>query len=351
MKNLKLRLEQLINENVEAKLFPACVLGAITPSGKFTVCGGTFTYEDRRSVGADSVFDVASLTKVIPTSSLALKLIEEGRLGLRDDIKEYLPAYQSNGDKVTVWNLLTHTVYYEFGYRLSSISHRSPEEILRAIYAAPARTSDSELTYTNSSSILLGLIVERIYGRSLDKVGDSEFFGPLGMSRTGFDPLSFATEDEIVPTEVHERRGLVRGQVHDESAFGLKPIKTGTAGLFTTAPDLLKFLDMLINGGEFAGHRYFLAKTITEMGRNQLEGPESTGLGWELDQPRYMGLHSKGTFGKTGITGCLILCNPKLGAGLVILSNHIHPKRPDSFDAINRFRRAVADTVFGPSAA
>lgn len=316
-----------------------------------TAYGGTYSYEDKRPVTDNSVFDVASLTKVLPTSCLALKLIEDGRLGLRDDIANYLPEYKSKGDKVTVWNLLTHTVYYEFGYRLSSIGHLPPEKILQAIYSAPARTSASELTYTNSSSILLGLIVEKLYGQSLAAAGEEVFFRPLGMYQTGFEPLQFADKQHVVPTEIHNARGLVHGEVHDESAFGLKPLATGTAGLFTTVPDLLKFAQMLLNGGEKSGQRYFRAETIRQMTTNQLLGKDVTGLGWELGQPHFMGKYAKDIFGKTGFTGCLILINLDLESAIVILSNYIYPKRPQSFRPINDFRQKVADLVFGSAAA
>lgn len=277
-------------------------------------------------------------------------MIEEGRLGLHDDIARYLPNYRSKGDKVTVWNLLTHTVYYEFGYRLSSISHQPPDKIIEAIYEAPAKTSTKELTYTNSSSILLGMIIEKLYGQSLAEAGEQVFFKPLGMHRTGFDPHKITDKQNTVPTEVHQTRGLVHAEVHDESAFGLKPMPVGTAGLFTTAADLLKFSRMLIKGGSAGGHNYFSPETIKQMARDQLSGDEVTGLGWELDQPRYMGRYSKGTFGKTGFTGCVMLINPELGSAVIILSNHIHPRRPESFEPINRFRSSVADLVFGSAA-
>lgn len=350
MTELKLELERLISQSIKNRLFPACAIGAITPQAELTVCGGTYTYEDK-PIGPDTVFDVASLTKSVPVACLALKLIEDKKLGLHDDIGGYLPEYESNGDKVTVWNLLTHTVYYEYGFRLSSISHLPPAKILQTIFKAPAKVSKSKLTYTNSSSILLGLIIEKLYGLSLAEAGRRVFFEPLGMNKTGFDPYDFTDKQKITPTEIHERRGLVHGDVHDESAFGLRPLSTGTAGLFSTAPDLLRFSRMLLNRGELDGKKYFSPQTIKQMYQNQLSGDEVTGLGWELNQPHYMGKYAKGTFGKTGFTGCVILVSPELSSAAVVLSNHIHPKRPEKFKPINDFRRAAADLVFGSAAA
>ncbi|HET7827362.1 MAG TPA: serine hydrolase domain-containing protein [Candidatus Saccharimonadales bacterium] len=343
MTNLRLELELLINRNVEERLFPACVIGAITPHQKLVVAGGTFTYEDKRPVSVDSIFDTASLTKAVPTSSLALKLIEQKKLSLQDDIRRYLPQYKN---AVTVWHLLTQTVYYEFGFALSSLAGKSAEEIMDIIFKTPVKISRSESHYTNTSSILLGMVVEKIYGQDLAAAADQVFFKPLDMARSGFAPLALAPIGQIVPTEVTGEGGPVHGLVHDESARAFaRPV--GSAGLFSTVPDLLKFLRVLLAGGSAAGQPIFSPRTVELMVHNQLSGGSYTGLGWELNQPRFMGRFANGTFGKTGFTGCLFLGNPKLKAGLVILSNHVYPKRPVDFEPVNQFRRATADLVFG----
>jgi CubicO group peptidase (beta-lactamase class C family) len=169
------------------------------------------------------------------------------------------------------------------------------------------------------------------------------------MNRTTFEPLKVAAKEDIVPTEVADwRGGLVQGEVHDESAKALRPKPVGSAGLFSTAPDMLNFMELLLSEGRLNGRRFFSKATLSQMRTNQLGGSEySTGLGWELNQPRFMGRFAQDTFGKTGFTGCMFLCNPDLQAGLVILSNHIYPKRRSDYSAINRFRASVADEVFG----
>jgi CubicO group peptidase (beta-lactamase class C family) len=349
MTQLEEKLNRLIKENISARLFPACAIGVISNGRRIAAHGGTLTYESPKALEVDSLFDVASLTKAIPTSCLALKLIEENRLGLNDEIGKYLPECANpTGDKVTVWNLLTQTVYYDYGFRLSSLRHKSRQEILGVIFSTAARTSKTEVTYTNSSSILLGLIIESIYGKSLAEAGEEVFFKPLGMARTTFKPLKIAGRTDIVPTEINDSRGgLIQGEIHDESAHFLQPNPVGTAGLFSTVPDMLNFMEVLLNKGQLNGRRYFSEATIKQMQTNQLAGTDhSTGLGWELNQPRFMGRFAPHSFGKTGFTGCVFVCSPQLQAGFVILSNHVYPKRPPDYSLINQFRVSVADEVF-----
>ncbi|HYF29330.1 MAG TPA: serine hydrolase, partial [Candidatus Paceibacterota bacterium] len=203
--------------------------------------------------------------------------------------------------------------------------------------------------YTNIPAALLGLVVERVYGATLDKLADSHFFKPLGMSRSTFYPETYPLE-EIPPTEVDSWRGEVRGIVHDESAWLAKKDHTifGHAGLFSTADDLLTFMEMLLNGGEAGGRKFFSEEIITQMETNHIpELHDSTGLGWELNQPRFMGRHcTPKTFGKTGFTGSLCAIDRSKEIAYVILSNRTYPQRPPDSAAINAFRAAVGEVVF-----
>jgi CubicO group peptidase (beta-lactamase class C family) len=153
---------------------------------------------------------------------------------------------------------------------------------------------------------------------------------------------------DIAPTEIDcWRGGVVQGEVHDESAWALnRPV--GSAGLFSTVPDLLTFLCMLLNRGTWKGVRFFSEESIQAMGTNQIAHIGScTGLGWELNQPRYMGKNcSDWCIGKTGFTGCVFLCDLDKGMGMVLLSNSTFPQRNNNQEAINSVRRDVADIVF-----
>jgi CubicO group peptidase (beta-lactamase class C family) len=336
---------------VEEKIFPACAVGTVERNGGRTVVPfGHFTYDaDSPPVRENSIFDVASVTKAIPVSCIALQLIEEGKLKLNDPVTSFVPEFAGEGkNAVTVFHLLTQTLDLLLPH-LSSLRDVPPRELLTQILQAPLRSRPgTKFVYANATSILLGLVVERVSGRKLDELARERFFEPLGMSRTGFHP-----EGEVIPTEVDERRGLIQGTVHDESAFVLSSIMTpGSAGLFSTAPDLLTFLEMLLREGEFSGRRYFKPETVTLMHTNQLANiGASHGLGWELNQRQYMGnICSDQAFGKTGFTGCVAMCDPVKGVGFVMLSNCTFPKRrarEEQVHFVNEVRRDVASIIFG----
>ncbi len=336
---------------IQQELFPSCVVGVVTKSGnRIIVPCGHPTYDSAStSVQADTIYDVASITKSIPTSCLALKLIDEGKLGLEDKIVKHIPEFRNSyRAQVSIRHLLTQTL--DCSYRLSLFKSNPPEMILDAIlmgeFNAPPGT---KFFHTNSSSILLGMVIERSSGTSLDRLAQDYFFGPLGMSRTSFHPRMF-NNDEIVPTEIDSwRGGVIRGKVHDETAYVLQSIMTpGSAGLFSTAPDLLSFCEMLLNQGRYRDQIYFSPTIIELMQTNQLEAIGAmASLGWDLHQRTFMGnFSSVNTFGKTGFTGCSCLCDIPRGVGIVILSNHQFPGRKNNNNAINEFRQSIADTVF-----
>lgn len=344
------RLRQAIGEEV----FPGCVLGATDAQGQEVIIAeGTTTYEaSAKPVQPDSIFDVASVTKSIPTACLALKLIESGKLKVTDKVCDYLPNLQNpHREQILIWHLLTFTILLGLESPLSSHKHDAPEDILKLIYTTKLKHAPgTHYAYSNTPSILLGLIVEKIYGAPLPELAEKIFFEPLNMKDTGFTSHDLT---RTIPTEIDEDRGgLLHGVVHDESAHALqKKFYPGNAGLFTTAPDLLQFLRMLLNGGTLHDQQYFKPETIALMHTNQIADlGQSTGLGWELNQPRYMGAFAnEHTFGKTGFTGCLVVCDIQKGLAFAMLSNYVHPKRKPDATLINKVRKDIADIIFNPN--
>src|SRR3989344_4478016 len=340
-----------INRAMTKKVFPGCVVGIVYKDGKKIILPfGRFTYDEMSNlVQEDTIYDVASVTKAIPTASLLLTLIDESRIKLNDPVVKYMPEFGSSGgkDKILVRHLLTYTLDLDLP-AMASLKEKTADEIIDIVFRAPLKSQPGEkFLYTNSTAGLIGFLIRNVTGRNLEDLSEELFFRPLHMTRSTFNPETF-TKNEIAPTEFDDWRGrLIHGEVHDESSYILnKKFILGIAGLFSTTPDLLKFLEMLLNDGEFHGQRCFSASIVREMHTNQLADiGKSGGLGWELNQSEFMGKYAPELFGKTGFTGCLVLVNPIKGIGMALLSNRIYPKRSD-YKAIYEVRKDIADIVF-----
>ncbi|MDQ3099229.1 MAG: beta-lactamase family protein [bacterium] len=348
-------LLQLVKERlalaIQEHVFPGAVFGMVKKNGeRLLVPIGKTTYNsDARLVQSESIFDVASITKSIPTASLALRLIDEGRMKLEDKLINYIPEFtNSHRENILVKHLLTYTL--DFQLKLSALKDKPALDILKLLFTSEFGNAPGEkFFYHNSSALLMGIVIERITGKPLDTLADEVFFNPLGMKFTSFDPEKFK-RDQIIPTEIDSWRGrLIHGEVHDESAFALKPLmQTGHAGLFSTVPDLLTFMEMLLNDGELNGKRYLSSAIIVEMVRNQTAGkPFVHGLGWALDGKEIIGeMASFKSFFKTGFTGCLVAADTDHAVAFSLLSNRVHPTRSqETLDKINFVRRDIANLI------
>jgi CubicO group peptidase (beta-lactamase class C family) len=346
------RIQNIVTRAIIEGVFPGCVVGIVSPTGERAVHPfGRFTYERHSPVvEGDTIFDVASITKSVPTASLALQLADEGVLDIDEKLLRYIPEIShSYKEKIRVHHLLTHTLHFSFS--LSSLKERTPEEILGAIYHEELLSPPgSRFFYSNATSVLLCIVVERVADRPLDALAQSRFFGPLLMHRSSFSPKAIAAPHEIVPTEFDPwRNRVIQGEVHDESAYTLsRDMTPGSAGLFSTVPDLLTFCEMLLRGGTLRGKKYLSNRMVKRISTNHLAGiNETTGLGWELNQPRFMGPGcSSRAFGKTGFTGCSVVCDPEKHLGVVILSNWTYPRRKQEKTQIDSVRASIADTVY-----
>ncbi|PIR83934.1 hypothetical protein COU18_00785 [Candidatus Kaiserbacteria bacterium CG10_big_fil_rev_8_21_14_0_10_51_14] len=308
---------------IEEKAFPGCVVGTVKANGERDVWSfGTLIYESGEKVREDTIYDLASITKSIPTASLALSFIEGGRLKLEDPVLKYIPELH-NDFGATIEDLLCYRVR---GTRLSTLRYKTFEEIRTHVFEHGFDGPPGERHYTNLPAYILGVIVERIGNASLAKQAHDRFFEPLHMSRTTF----FPSTSDCAPTEIDER-GVVQGLPHDESAyvFAKERRAVGHAGLFSTVPDLLNFLESLLKG-EYS----YVA-----------DGAQK-GLGWQLRDQMEMGKRaSPQAFGKTGFTGTSIVVDMGAGLGFVILSNRTYPTRPKDMSAINEFRADIADII------
>ncbi len=292
----------------------------------------------------DTIFDAASLTKVVATTPALLKLFEQGRVRLNDPVTRYLPQFQGGKSGITVRNLLTHFSGLPPDLELEPAWSGYNTGIRRALAVPPVAPLGARFLYSDINFILLGEIVHQVSGVMLPQFAAENIFQPLGMRESIFQPLA-ALRQRIAPTEeVHGH--ILRGVVHDETARYMGGI-AGNAGLFSTAGDLARFAEMMLGGGAWAGGRILASVTVQKAVTPQSppDQPILRGLGWDIDSP-YSGnrgeLFPIGSYGHTGFTGTSIWIDPVSQTYVILLSNAVHPRRRP---AITSLRGRIATIV------
>ncbi|HXG69020.1 MAG TPA: serine hydrolase domain-containing protein [Gemmatimonadaceae bacterium] len=291
-----------------------------------------------------TLYDMASLTKVIASTTAAMLLEEDSLLDIERTVVSYLPEFNSpDKSGITVRMLLTHSSGMKQNRPLWR-EFKTHAEFLRAINSHPLSYVPGERSdYTDWNMMVLQAIVERLSGKRLDSLLAERVFGPLGMRETGFNP-SGGLKARIAPTEIQDfRGGLVWGVVHDENAWMLGGV-SGHAGLFSSARDLATFAQMMLNGGEFGGVRVLQPQTIARWtARQRKDG--SRALGWDTPAPRSSAgrYFSTRSWGHTGFTGTSIWVDPEKQLFVVLLTNRVNPTRDNR--RVDPLRRSVADAA------
>lgn len=362
MKFEKETLEGLLKRAESEGIFNKAVAGFILPDGSREIL--------TLNTPENTVFDIASLTKVCPTSTLALSYILEGKLSVDTKVIDFIPELQTNyREDIRVFHLLTHSLDYRVP--MKTLRTLPAEGILNALFTYQfEKAPGADFNYGNPASVLLGIILQRLMGKDLQQQGRERFFIPLGMTRSGWDPLDRdwnpIPKAEISPTEICNFRGReIQGEIHDESAWVLRKLfPVGSAGMFSCVPDLLNFVQMILNDGMIANGcggecaRVAPAGILKMVSENAfvLDSASKystakdacTALGWELNSAKFMGTKiSPHTFGKTGFTGASIVADPDKGAAVVLLSNFTYPHREANADRIHAFRASLSDAFFG----
>ena len=326
---------------------------------------------DSPPVTPETIYDLASLTKVVGTTTLAMMLVEGGLLDLSLPVSAYLPEFLDRAPSeaeaarragVTVRDLLAHAsglpawiqFYLEFDPDAAGIPPAEARRlVLDRIHAAPSDYEPrTDSVYSDNGILLLGEILERVSAKRLEVLAEERIFGPLGMETTAYRPPA-EWLGRIAPTEDDPWRGrVVRGEVHDENTVLLGGV-AAHAGLFSTTGDLGVFAQMLLNGGAMHGERLLRAGTIARFTRRAgLVPGSSRALGWDTPSrtssggPSSSGDHfSAFSFGHTGFTGTSIWLDPERELFAVLLTNRVHPTREN--DGIVRLRPAFHDAVIG----
>ena len=295
------------------------------------------------AVTDSTLFDLASVTKVVATTTAAAMLEEQGRLDLDQRLAWYLPGITDTvKQRITVRQVLTHRGGFEAFAPLYR-ELRGRDAYLRAIDGRPlAYRPGTRTVYSDWDMVLTGLLVERITGEALDRWTAEHVFAPLGMRDTRFRPDP-SLRARIAATEFDPARGHIWGEVHDPNAWVLGGV-AGHAGLFGSARDLAVFAQMLLNGGEYGGVRILRPETVARWTTPEF-ARSSRALGWDTPSRnssagRYFGPRS---FGHTGYTGTSIWIDPERGLFVILLTNRVNPTAENQKHVA--LRRAVADAV------
>lgn len=344
-------IDAVIGQAIQDKLIPGAVV-LVGHNGQIVyrkAYGSRALVPAKELMTVDTIFDAASLTKVVATTSALMKLFEQGKLRINDRVTQYLPEFQGGKSEITVRDLMTHFSGLRPDLDLQPAWSGYETGIKLALADKPASAPGVRFVYSDINFELLGEIVHRLSGQTLPDFVRDQVFKPIGMRTTMFQPPA-SLRARIAPTEV-ENGTVVRGIVHDPTARYMGGI-AGHAGLFTTADDLSKFAQMMINGGQFGGVRVFKPVTVLKFTTPQspADQPILRGLGWDMDSPLSGNrgeLFPIGSYGHTGFTGTSLWIDPYSKTFVVLLANSVHPSRGKNITPLRARVANVAAAAFG----
>lgn len=342
-------IDQIMQSAVKDSVFP----GAVLLFGKdheviYNKAFGNFTYDKNSTkVSTNSIFDLASVSKVVGTTSAAMILVSNYELNLDDKVIKYLPEFNNNAkEKITIRNLLLHNSGLPAFKKYYDIYSTADEVINDIMNLSLDNPPGEKYIYSDLGMIVLQKVMEKITSKTMDIFLSENLFVPLNMKSTMYNPPQ-KLKNKCVPTELDNfwRMRLLQGEVHDERAFMLNGV-AGHAGLFSTAEDLSKFVMMLLNNGKYKNQQIISSQIIDEWTTRQ-SNQSDRGLGWDTKSPQnsssgnYFSLNS---FGHTGYTGTSIWVDKETKLFVILLSNRVHPTRNNI--KIIKFRPIVHDAIY-----
>lgn len=313
--------QKKIQEMLEGNVFPGATYTFIDQDEIETrLIGSAAILPEREQLREGMLYDVASLTKVIVTTTLLLQLHEEGKISFEDPVRAYLPAFPSAA--VTIRHLLTHTSDLK-GY-IKNRDALSAEDLAAALIGLePGADLGKKVAYTDTGLILAGFIIEKLTGKPVAENFEERIKRPLAMTESTYQPTDPMA---CVPTQNHPTRGVIRGVVHDPKALILGA-HCGSAGLFAPMPDLIRFSQMLLHFGEWEGQRILREESVQALLRDWGTVPgQPRSLGWNLFQEG-----KDFVLWHTGYTGTFMILDPNRQKGFLLLSNRVHleDRRPE----------------------
>ncbi len=362
------QLDKIIDAEILKKQLPGAVV-VVGRQGKIAwrrAYGNRALEPAREPMTIDTIFDLASLTKVVATATSMMILVERGLVRLGDPVAHYIPAFAAMGKKsITVEQLLIHRSGLIADNDIKDYEQGAEKAFENIWRLAPLAEPGSKFIYSDVNYIVLAEIVRRVSGKPVDEFAEENIFRPLGMKETAYTPLKRLGEGvktRIAPTErrggdgasvTEGQAGWMRGEVHDPRAYLLGGV-AGHAGLFATADDLAIYCQMILNGGEYQGARILSSLGVSRMTEARVAAGGSTdgvlrGLGWDISSGYSANrgdLFPIGSFGHTGFTGTSIWIDPSSETFVIFLSNRVHPKiDPERPANINSLRGRVATVV------
>jgi CubicO group peptidase (beta-lactamase class C family) len=334
--HLDRRIDSVVNNAIAAKAMPGCQIVVLHKGRKILDrTYGHLTYDK----GADTVtrqtlYDLASVTKVCATTLAVMKLVDIGKLKIDDRLSKYLP-YLKGTDKehITIKQAMSHCArlkaFDSYWQKASDY-----DGILQLVVATPLLKKEG-MVYSDLGFMLLSDVVRHVSGKPLDRFVEEHFYHPMGLIHTVFNPIAMLgpmhSLHMIAPTEVDSLRGLIRGTVHDPNAFAMGGV-SGHAGLFSNGEEVAELMQMLLDGGVYKGHRYLKQKTVeTFTSRHYAKQNNRRALGFDKQLFNPSGNAqvckeaSQASFGHTGFTGTMVWVDPEYDLVYVFLSNRVHP--------------------------
>ncbi|GAC1649326.1 MAG: glycoside hydrolase family 3 N-terminal domain-containing protein [Gemmatimonadaceae bacterium] len=343
---LKDTLQLILDRGVADSAFPGAYAVVGDAFGRVvTVSAGSLDWSPSPRPDGRTLWDLASLTKVVGTTTAIMQLTAAGRVNIDSPVQRYLPEWTGEGkERVTVRHLLTHSSGLP-SWRPLYKEAPSPAAAMALVKSTPLEAPPgTRMRYSDLGAILLGLIVERVSGESLDAYLATHVFAPLGMRDTRYRPDD---PTRAAPTEFDPwRQRHLRGEVHDENASALGGV-AGHAGLFSSGDDLSRFARMYLAQGVFEGTRVLDSAVVRVFTRTQDPALSNRALGWETPTGRNSAGHmmSSDAFGHTGFTGTSLWIDPRADAFVLLLTNRVNPTRMRT--GIGAVRVAVADAALG----
>lgn len=343
-------IDTIVSSMINAQAAPGCQIVVLHKGRKLIDRAyGHLTYDhDADTVTDHTLYDLASLTKITATTLAIMKLVDDGEVKINDKLSKHLP-YLKKTDKagITIKQVMSHCARLKAfdAYWQQTTGYDS---IIRRVVDSPLNNKEG-MVYSDLGFILLCDLVKQVSGKSLDQFVAEKFYTPMGLTHTLFNPDS---QFSIAPTEQDSLRGLIQGEVHDPNAYAMGGV-SGHAGLFSTASEVAEIMQMLLNGGEYQGHRYLKKATVdlfTQRHFATVGNRRALGFDKQLFNPSTSGQTcpeaSQNSFGHTGFTGTMAWVDPDLDLVYVFLSNRVHPSAQTNLLAQMNIRTKIQSRIY-----